>query len=163
MLRNRWLVAAALALTIALGILSASWMTRTTAAPAPSDADTPAFRGKVLLVRGGWGMEVLVMEDVKVRQYGQHAFLLGKVVECQGGHGSLKGKTVWQNMNGITQLIECANTEEAKKMLKAMPAGIGGYAIPVPATGPAVEGTPVAPAGEAAPLPPAAPPAPAKR
>ncbi|HEY7311696.1 MAG TPA: hypothetical protein VH643_20200 [Gemmataceae bacterium] len=141
MFRNRWFLSAVLALTVALGIVSASLMTRTTAAPAPSDTTPPGFRGKVLLVRSNFGMEVIVLEEVKVRQFGEHAFLLGKVVESRGGRGSLKGKTVWQNLNGVTQIIECDNAEEAKKTLKTIQAeGIGGYGVPVPVT-PAVPGT----------------------
>ena len=137
MFRNRWFVASTLVLTIALGILSASWMTRTTAAPAPSDADQASFRGKVLLIRfnGAFGMEeAIVVEQVKVRQFGEHAFLLGRVAESRSGRESLKGKTVWQNMNGITQIVECENVESAKKALKTLPNGIGvgagGIAIP---------------------------------
>jgi hypothetical protein len=152
MFRNRWFVAATLVLMIALGLMLASLTTRTTAAPAPSDADQASFRGKVLLVHFNFGMGAIVLEEVKVRKFGEHAFLLGKVVEPQSGQGSLKGKTVWQNMNGITQIVECENAEGAKKMLKSLPAGIGVY-------GPAT----VVPAeGATAPLPPAAPPPPRK-
>lgn len=117
--------------------------------PAPAEANASAFRGKVLLVRSNFGMEAIVLEEVKVRQFGEHAFLLGKVVESQGGHGSLKGKTVWQNMSEITQIVECEDAEKAKKMLKTLPAGIGGYAVPVPAT---TEGSATLP-GEAVPPP----------
>jgi hypothetical protein len=152
MFRNGWFVASTLVLTIALGILSTSWMTRTTAAPAPSDADQASFRGKVLLVQFNFGMGAIVLEEVKVRKFGEHAFLLGKVVESQSGTGPLKGKTVWHNMNGITQIVECENAEGAKKMLKTLPNGIGGYssagagsAVPSGTT------TPVAPAPQ--PLP----------
>jgi hypothetical protein len=149
MFRNRWFVASTLVLTIALGILSASWMTRTTAAPAPSDTDQASFRGKVLLVHFNFGMGAIVLEEVKVRKFGEHAFLLGKVVESQGGHGSLKGKTVWHNMNGITQIVECENVEGAKKILKTLPSGIGGYSgVAVPA--------------DSTPLPTTAPPPPPK-
>lgn len=136
MFRNRWFVAAVVALTIALGIVSASLMTRTTAAPAPSDTTPPGFRGKVLLIQSDFGMNAIALEEVKVRQFGEHAFLLGKVVESQGGHGSLKGKTVWQNMHSVTRIIECENAEEAKKMLKTLPGVLGGYGVPVPVAPP---------------------------
>ena len=136
MFRNRWFVASTLILTIALGVLSASWMTRTAAAPAPSDVDQASFRGKVLLVHFNFGTGAIVLEEAKVRKFGEHAFLLGKVVESQHGDGSLKGKTVWHNMNGITQIVECENVEGAKKAIKTLRSGIGGYGSPIaiPAT-----------------------------
>jgi hypothetical protein len=154
MFRSRWFVVALFAFTITLGLMLASLTTRTTAAPAPSDADQASFRGKVLLIHHNYGMAVIVLEEVKVRRIGEHAFLLGKVVESQGGIGSLKGKTVWQNMNGITQIVECENAEGAKKMLKTLPNGIGGYssagagsAVPSGTT------TPAAPAPQPPPKP----------
>jgi hypothetical protein len=133
-------IAIALILTVAFALVfvSPSWTPRTAAAPKPSAVDESAdFRGKVLLLRFNFGMETLVLEQVKVRQIGERAFLVGKAVESRSmpeakGQGeSLKGKTVWQNVDQITQIIECQNVDEAKKTLKTLPgAGIGGYALP---------------------------------
>jgi hypothetical protein len=76
-------------------------------------------------------MGSVVMEKVKVRQLGERVLLAGKVVESQQGD-SLKGKTVWQNMDQVMQIIECENVDEAKKTLKTLPgAGGGGIAVPL--------------------------------
>jgi hypothetical protein len=148
MLRNRCFVAGALVVVIGLSFVIVPRTPQAVAAPAP---DTEAgFRGKVLLIRSGYGMEVHILEQVRVRQFGAQAFLLGKVVESTGSRDSLKGKTLWLNMMGITQMIECADVAAAKKTLKGLPR-MGGYAVPVyegvpAATPPAVAPAPVLPA-----------------
>lgn len=136
--RSAVAVVLALALTVLLWLLAPSWTTPTVAAPKPSAISESAdFKNKVLLLRFEYGMESVVLEQVKVRQFGDRAFLVGKVVEAQSGKDSLKGKTVWQNVDHIAQIIECENADEAKKTLKTLPgAGIGvlapqpGIAVP---------------------------------
>jgi hypothetical protein len=139
-------IAVALILTVAFALVfvSPSWTPRTAAAPKPSAVDESAdFRGKVLLLRFNSGMETVVLEQVKVRQLGQHAFLVGKAVESMSRGDSLKGKTVWQNVDQIIQIIECQNVEEAKKTLKSLPgAGIGVQFAPF------IEAVPAAPGGQ---------------
>jgi hypothetical protein len=113
-------IAVTLILTVAFAFVFVSplWTLRTAAAPKPSAVDESAdFRGKVLL-RFNFGMETAVLEQVKVRHIGERAFLVGKAVESMSRGESLKGKTVWQNVEQITQIIECQNVEEAKKTLK---------------------------------------------
>jgi hypothetical protein len=150
MLRNRWFAGVAL-VVVGLCFVSFSRTTRTTAAPSP-DTEQTSFRGKVLLVRSGYGMETHILEQVRVRQFGAQAFLLGKVVEATGSRDALKGKTVWLNLTGITQIIECADVAGAKKTLKSLPQGSGysaatvGEAVPAPTTTPPLPAPAVAPA-----------------
>ncbi len=136
-------IAVGLLLTVAFALLfvSSPWTPRTAAAPQPSAVDESAdFRGKVLLLRFHSGMETMVLEQVKVRQLGGRAFLVGKVVEARSRGESLKGKTVWQNVDQVTQIIECQNVDEAKKSLKALPEGLtGGYVVPYGIADPATE------------------------
>jgi hypothetical protein len=138
MFKNRWAVATAVAGVIFLCLVSLCWTPRTAATPAGSDADQNAFKGKVLLVRSSFGAESYVLEGVKVRQFGNNPFLVGKALEASGGRTDCKGKTMWLNMATVTSIIECDDAEEAKKLLKATPGGIG-----VP--GIAIEAVPAAP------------------
>jgi hypothetical protein len=143
-------IAVALVLTVAFAVVfvSPSWTPRTAAAPKPSALDESAnFRGKVLLLRFHLGMEALVLEQVKVRQIGERAFLVGKVVEARSRGEPLKGKTVWQNVDQVMQIIECQDVDEAKKTLKALPGGgMGGFfPPPVEAIPPVKGGPPIEP------------------
>lgn len=134
-------IAIALVLTVAFAFLlvSSPWTPRTTAAPKPSAVNESAdFRGKVLLLLVNFGTEAIALEQVKVRQVGERSFLVGKVVESRNRGERLKGKTVWQNVDQISQIVECENVDEAKKTLKSMPGGgIGAYAPPAPVVVPA--------------------------
>jgi hypothetical protein len=141
-------VAPILTVAFAVVFVSPPWTPRTAAAPKPSAVDESAdFRGKVLLLRFNSGMEPVVLEQVKVRQVGERAFLVGKVAEAGGRGDLLRGKTVWQNVDQVMQIVECQNLDEAKKTLKSLPGGgIGGFPPPVEVF-PAVPGQPL-PAGK---------------
>ena len=127
-------ITVALILTVAFAFVFVSplWTPRTASAPKPSAVDESAdFRGKALLLRFNSGMGTVILEQVKVRHIGERAFLVGKAVESMSRGESLKGKTVWQNIDQIMQIIECQNLDEAKKTLKTLPGvGIGGYLAP---------------------------------
>jgi hypothetical protein len=112
-------VTVALALTASFCLTLPSWTVRSSAAPRPP-ADEAAFRNKVILVRC-LEFDSVVMEKVKVRQLGERTFLVGKVVEAGQGSGQLKGKSVWQNLDHVLQIIECENVDEAKQTLKSLP------------------------------------------
>jgi hypothetical protein len=126
MYTNRIAVSLALALTAVFCLTLPSSTVRS--APAPRPAEDAAFRGKVIVVVCDTENNV-VMEKVKVRQFGARAFLVGKVLEAEQGHESLKGKNVWQNMDHVLQIIECENVDEAKKTLETISEGT---AAPVP-------------------------------
>jgi hypothetical protein len=141
-------VTLALTLTVFACLVPFSWWTaRAAAAPKASAVNESAdFRGKVLLLRSIFGLESVVLEQVKVRQLGDHSFLVGKVVEAGSGKDLRMGKTVWQNVDQISQIIECESVDEARKTLKALPGeGIGSYSVPVSGTAPAVPAIPPEP------------------
>jgi hypothetical protein len=130
MYTKRIAVSLVLALTAFFCLTSPSWTVRSAPAPRPP-ADDAALRGKVIVVVCDTENNV-VLEKVKVRQLGARAFLVGKVLEAEQGRESLKGKTVWQNLDHVLQIIECENVDEAKKTLQAVSEGT---APPVPLPG----------------------------
>jgi hypothetical protein len=148
MSRNRWLAVGG-AVVIGLGLLS--WTARTTSAPAPPDPGQTSFQGKVLLVRSSlYPADAYVLELGKVRTFGSHAFLVGKVVDALSSPAA-KGKTVWLNMANIPSIVECDDADGAKKMLQTLPQAVGvGIAVGRGAAEAAPEVLPAPP-----PLPPA--------
>jgi hypothetical protein len=130
MYTNRIAVSLVLALTAVFCLTLPSWTVRSAPAPRPP-AEDAALRGKVIVVVCDTENNV-VMEKVKVRQFGARAFLVGKVLEAEQGRESLKGKTVWQNMDHVLQIIECENVDEAKKTMNTLTEGMAPPPPPLP-------------------------------
>lgn len=88
--------------------------------PKPSTVDESSLNGKVVVLKLSM-LDYMALESVKVRRLGDHLFLVGKVVESPNEGEAFKDKTMWQSLNGISQIIECENAEAAKKTLESMP------------------------------------------
>jgi hypothetical protein len=148
MSRNRWL---AVGVAVAIGLCLLLWTSRTTSAPAPADPGQTSFQGKVLLVRSGlYPADAYILEQGKVRTFGSHAFLVGKVVDAMSAQAA-KGKNVWLNLANITSIVECEDADSAKKMLKALPQAVApGIAI----GGGVIEAVPVELPANVVPAPP---------
>jgi hypothetical protein len=115
---------------VATGLCLLLWTSRTTSAPAPADPGQTSFQGKVLLVRSSlYPADAYILEQGKVRTFGSHAFLVGKVVDLMSVQAA-KGKTVWLNLANIKSIVECEDADSAKKMLKTLPQAVApGIAI----------------------------------